>query len=162
MDFDLNQVSVNAPSLFNLPSQNSSDDDRKNNSITTRFDQTIVGSVFHDNAEKLHSDLIGIEEERTADEGNDKHILYNPNEMFPSYAKHQQKTQQQAIIPTYKDLTTSSNAAAYTNNIGLPAAMYATTTTKENSFFETNNEDDMVLSHTSQSNPFHEKQVKTN
>ena len=160
MDFDLNQVSVNAPNLFNLSNQNSSDEDRKNNSITTRFDQTIVGSVFHDNAEKLHSDLIGIDEERTQDEGNDKHILYNPNEMFQSYAKHQQQTQQQHIIPTYKDLTTTSNTAAHTNNIGLPAAMYATTTTKENSFFETNNEDDTVLSHISKSNQFNEKQVR--
>ena len=148
MDFDLNQVSVNAPSLFDLSKQNSSGDDRKTNSI--------VGSVFEDNAEKLHSDLIGIEEEITTDERNDKHILFNPTEPFASsYAKQQQT--QQHIIPTYKDLTTSSNIATHTKNIGLPAAMYATT--KDNNFFDENN-DNMVLSNISKSNQLNEKQVR--
>lgn len=148
MDFDLNQVSVNAPSLFDLSKQSSSGDDRKANSI--------VGSIFEDNAEKLHSDLIGIEEEITTDERNDKHILFNPTEPFASpYAKQQQT--QQHIIPTYKDFTTSSNIATHTKNIGLPAAMYATT--KDNNFFDENN-DNMVLSSISNSNQFNEKQVR--
>ena len=61
MDFDLSQVSDNAPTLFNSSSRNSSDGNRISDN---RFDSTnIVGSVYHDNAEKLHSDLIGIEEE---------------------------------------------------------------------------------------------------
>ena len=157
MDFDLNQVSVNAPSLFNLPKQHSSGDDGKSNSLSTRLDHTIVGSVFHDNAEKLHSDLIGIDEEIAMSEGNDKNILYNPSDTLPPlYAKQQV---QQHIIPTYKDLKTSSNIATHTNNIGLPAAMQGETTTKENNFFEENNED-MMLSHISKSNQFNEKQVR--
>ena len=148
MDFDLNQVSVNAPSLFDLSKQNSSGDDRKTNSI--------VGSIFEDNAEKLHSDLIGIEEEITTDERNDKHILFNPTEPFASsYAKQQQT--QQHIIPTYKDLTTSSNLVPHTKNIGLPEAMYATT--KDNNFFDENN-DNMVLCNISKSNQLNEKQVR--
>ena len=157
MDFDLNQVSVNAPSLFNLPKQNSSGDDRKSNSLTTRLDHSVVDSVFHDNAEKLHSDLIGIDEEIAMSEGNDQNILYDPSNTLPSlYAKQQV---QQHIIPTYKDLKTSSNIATHTNNIGLPAAMQGETTTKENNFFEENNED-MMLSHISKSNQFNEKQVR--
>ena len=83
MDFDLSKVSVNTPSLFNL-SKRSSSDNGKSNAIESRFDSTIVGSVYHDNAEKLHSDLIGIEE---GDEIDDKHVQHNPTDTFPSYAR---------------------------------------------------------------------------
>ena len=58
MDFDLNQVSLVTPSSLNIT--NSSEN--VSNSMNNRFHSTIVGSVFQDDAEKLHSDLIGIEE----------------------------------------------------------------------------------------------------
>ena len=59
MDFDLNQVSLVTPSSLNITNSSS---ENVSNSMNNRFHSTIVGSVFQDDAEKLHSDLIGIEE----------------------------------------------------------------------------------------------------
>ena len=144
MDFDLSKVSVNTPSLFNL-SKRSSSDDGKSDAIENRFDSTIVGSVYRDNAEKLHSDLIGIEE---GDEIDDKHVQHNPTDTFPSYAIQQP---QNTNINTYKDSTTSNTAQ---DNVGLSAGIF--TNTKDNSFFEGNIPLQFQISN---SNKFNEKQV---
>ena len=144
MDFDLGKVSVDTPSLFNL-SKRSSSDDGKSNAIESRFDSTIVGSVYHDNAEKLHSDLIGIEE---GDEIDEKHVQHNPTDTFPSYAREQQPN---THIDSYKDCT-SSNAAH--DNVGLSGGIY--TTTKDNSYFEGNIPLQFQIS---KSNKFNEKKV---
>ena len=59
MDFDLNQVSLATPSSLNITNGGT---ENVSNSTNHRFPSPIVESVFHDDAEKLHSDLIGIEE----------------------------------------------------------------------------------------------------
>ena len=113
MDFDLNQVSLVTPSSLNLSKRNSNNG---NNATESRFDSTVVGSVYHDNAQKLHSDLIGIEE---IDEMDDKNISHNPNGTSLSYTK-----QQQTHIGTCKD---SMNSYKAHNNIIASAGMYDTT-----------------------------------
>ena len=99
MDFDLNQVSLVTPPSLNLSKRNSANGI---NVTDTRFDSSTVGSVYHDDAEKLHSDLIGIEE---TDEMCDKIISHNSCGTSLSYTK-----QQHAHINTSKESTNSCKA----------------------------------------------------
>ena len=145
MDFDLSQVSDNAPTLFNSSSRNSSDGNRISDN---RFDSTnIVGSVYHDNAEKLHSDLIGIEEEAITDEMDDKNGQHTSDEItFSSYVK-----QHKSLISTTKDPTSLHNNY---DIIGLSKDFIA----KENIFFD---ENDMAQHQKTKMNKFGDKQVET-
>ena len=146
MDFDLGQVSVNAPSLFNLSKRSSTGEG--SNPIESRFESAIVGSVYHDNAEKLHSDLIGIEETPADDEIDDKHISFNSNKAFSSYTTQSQ----QVHINAFKDSTKSYISL---DNIGVCEGMYAPT--KKTIFFEGF---DTLQPQQSKSNKFNGKQVR--
>ena len=91
MDFDLNQVSFVTPPSLNITNSSS---DNVSSSINNRFHSPIVESVFRDDAEMLHSDLIGIEEcneARTYNRSysNETGLPYTrvPNTLINTYAE---------------------------------------------------------------------------